>query len=119
MYLACNHGIKVANIPIIGDSSFEKYLFSRLEPLDQKRIYCLTMQSDILAKVREERSFHLAHTETGHSELDKYIDIHEISLELQFCRSLYSKGQWQVVDVTRRAIEEISREILEHLGILD
>ena len=119
MFLACNHGMKVANIPIINDSSFEKYLFSRLKTLNQKRIFCLTMQSEVLAKVREERSFHLAHTGTGHSELDKYIDIHEISLELQFCRSLYSKGSWQVVDVTRRAIEEISREILEHLGILD
>lgn len=119
MFLACNHGMKVANIPIINDSSFEKYLFSRLKTLNQKRIFCLTMQSEVLAKVREERSFHLAHNETGHSDLDKYIDIHEISLELQFCRSLYSKGSWQVVDVTRRAIEEISREILEHLGILD
>ncbi len=119
MYLACNHGMKVANIPIITDESFEKYLFSRLKPLKQNRIFCLKMQSEILAKVREERSYHLAHTKEGHSELDKYIDIHEISLELQFCRRLYAKGKWQVVDVTRRAIEEISREILEAMGILE
>ncbi len=119
MYIACNHGMKVANIPIISDSSFEEYLLSKLKPLEQNRVFCLTMQSEILAKVREERSYHLAHTESGHSELNKYIDIHEISLEMQFCRRLYASGKWHVVDVTRRAIEEISREILEHKGILE
>ena len=119
MYMACNYGMKVANIPIISDSSFEQYLLSRLKPLEQDHIFCLTMHSDILAKIREERSYHLAHTESGHSGLDKYVDIHEISLEMQFCRKLYAKGKWRVVDVTRRAIEEISREILEHKGIVE
>ncbi|RKX29600.1 MAG: hypothetical protein DRP47_01345 [Candidatus Zixiibacteriota bacterium] len=115
MYLACNHGVKVANIPIFTSTSMESYILTKLEPIDKNKVICLTMQPDTLLQVRQERSYHLAHSANGHAELEKYSDINEIREELRFSRHLFAKGDWRIIDVTRRAIEEISSEILDML----
>ena len=72
----------------------------------------MTMQPDVLARVREERSRFLADTNQLHAEIEGYYDIRDVRDELRFCRNLYSKQGWPTIDVTRRAIEEISLEIL-------
>lgn len=116
MYLACNFGIQVANIPIVPDAIMEKNLLAKLAPLKQNIIFGLMMQPEVLAHVREERSLILARTTASRLELEKYSDLSEIYSELRFCRNLFRKKGWPTIDVTRRAIEEISLEILGKLG---
>jgi regulator of PEP synthase PpsR (kinase-PPPase family) len=116
MYLACNFGIQVANIPIVPDAIMEKNLLAKLAPLKQDIIFGLMMQPEVLAHVREERSLILARTTASRLEIEKYSDLSEIYLELRFCRNLFRQRGWHTIDVTRRAIEEISLEILGKLG---
>jgi regulator of PEP synthase PpsR (kinase-PPPase family) len=113
MYLACNHGMKVANIPIVRDPTMEANLLARVGPLNQDRIFGLMMHPEVLAHVREERLLFLAKTAPRQVELREYYDLHEIREDLKFCRGLFARKAWETVDVTRRAIEEISLEILD------
>jgi regulator of PEP synthase PpsR (kinase-PPPase family) len=117
MYLACNHGIKVANIPIVRDPTMEANLLARVAPLKQERIFGLMMQPEVLAHVREERLLFLAKAGPQQVELREYYDIQEIREDLKFCRRLFARREWDTVDVTRRAIEEISLEILSKMGL--
>lgn len=116
MYLACNHGMKVANIPIVRSSAMEANLLARLKPLKSSHIFGLMMQPEVLAHVREERLLFLAREAEQQVQLREYYDLHEIREDLKFCRGLFSRQDWDTVDVTRRAIEEISLEILGKLS---
>ena len=116
MYLACNFGMKVANIPIVRDVTIANNLLARLSSLKQEIIFGLTMQPEVLAHVREERSTLLAQTAESRRRLQVYHNLYEIREEIRFCRNMYASKSWQVIDVTRRAIEEISLEILGKLG---
>ncbi len=115
MYLACNYGMKVANIPIVSNPALTDNLLNKLQPLNRKNIFGLLMQPEILARIREERSHYLA-PETKQTTVELYHDIREVRSELRFCRDLFSAQGWHTIDVTRRAIEEISLEILTKLG---
>jgi hypothetical protein len=115
MYLACNFGVKVANIPIIPDVVMKNNLTARLELLRQSGIIGLMMQPEVLARVREERSRYLAGTDQSHLGLQDYYDVRVIRKEFAFCRDYFSEHQWHVVDVTRRAIEEVALEILDKM----
>ena len=119
MYLACNSGMKVANIPIVPAPEMEQYLISKLGDIDRKCVVGLTMRPETLANVRSERSIIMARTAIARAELEKYYGLDEIKTELRFCRELYKKHRWISINVTRRAIEEISREVLEELGFIN
>jgi len=112
MYLACNFGVKVANIPVIAHDQMKENLLCRLEPVTREKIVGLIMQPDVLAKVREERSLYLAGAVESKGELQDYYDVRIIREELAFCRQLFDEQRWQTIDVTRRAIEEVSIELL-------
>ncbi|UCD64884.1 MAG: pyruvate, phosphate dikinase/phosphoenolpyruvate synthase regulator [Candidatus Zixiibacteriota bacterium] len=115
MYLACNHGMKVANIPIVRNPSMEANLLERLKPVPGARIFGLMMQPEVLAHVREERLMFLARDAEQQVALREYYDLQEIREDLKFCRQLFNGQDWDTVDVTRRAIEEISLEILDKM----
>jgi regulator of PEP synthase PpsR (kinase-PPPase family) len=116
MYLACNFGLKVANIPVVHDEVITRNMLAKLVPMKQDTIFGLMMHPEVLAEAREERSQFLARTDTDQDEVRKYYDLDEIRREYRFCRELFEKKGWPMIDVTRRAIEEISMEILEQLG---
>lgn len=115
MYLACNYGLKVANIPVVRDATITQNLLSRLDGVSPDKIVGLLMQPEVLAHVREERSHLLAADDRSRAELQEYHDIREIGQEFRFCRELFEVRNFLTIDVTRRAIEEISLEILEKL----
>jgi len=117
MFLSCNFGVKVANIPIVPDPTMEKNLLARLEPVPMDRIYGLLMHPEALAHAREERAFFLARSSTFQDDLQKYYALMAIREELKFCRRLYERENWRTIDVTRRAIEEVSQEILQLAGL--
>lgn len=116
VYLACNHGLKVANIPVVSDTVIMENLLRRLKSVDPKKIIGLLIQPERLAQIREERSGYFAIAPKAQAELQSYHEIGEVVQEFRFCRELYRTKGWQTVDVTHRAIEEISKEILQLLG---
>lgn len=118
MYLACNYGLKVANIPIVPEVTSELGLKHRLAALDRRHIFGLLMDPEVLTHVREERVQFLAKVEDGDKvELNDYIDLRVIRKEYRYSRDLFERNGWTVVEVTKRAIEEVSMEILDNLGV--
>lgn len=116
MYLACNYGMKVANVPVVTDPTMIQNLMGRLTRVKQSSIFGLMMQPDALAQAREERAFFLARTAAPMpfiDDLHRYYDLQEIRSEHRFCRDFFEQAGWPTIDVTRRAIEEISLEILD------
>ena len=117
MYLACNHGLKVANIPVVPSPEAEKHLLKRLQKVRQESILGLLMRPEILSLVREERSYVMAQTVGSRAQIEKYYDERVVREEVKFCRQLFNRCGWRTVDVTRRAIEEVSSEIVKLLGL--
>jgi len=115
MYMSCHYGLKVANIPIIADEAMKEQLLDRLSAIDNKIIFGLLMQPDSLVHAREERAHVLSSDDFGQRHMQAYYDLRKIRDEVLFCRRLYDERGWFVIDVSRRAIEEISIEILRTL----
>jgi len=115
MYMSCHYGLKVANIPIIANEAMKVHLLDRLSAVDNKRILGLLMQPDSLLHAREERAHVLSSSDFGKRHVQTYYDLREIRDEVIFCRRLYDEQDWFIIDVSRRAIEEISIEILRKL----
>lgn len=117
MYLACNFGLKVVNIPIIAEEVYRDQLLKRTAKANAQRVVGLMIDANELARVREERAALLMGSKDEKQTILPYHDIVQVRSELRFCRMLYSAQNWEVVDVTRRAIEEVSAEILDRLKI--
>ncbi|MCP4632264.1 MAG: kinase/pyrophosphorylase [candidate division Zixibacteria bacterium] len=111
VYLACNMGLRVANIPIIADFNFKTQLLKRLEKINNEKIVGLMMRPEILAFVREERAKVLGGNDLSKSGLDGYLNLRQIRLEVRFCNDMFYEMGINAIDVSRRAIEEISQEI--------
>ena len=112
MYLACNFGVRAANAPLVGDMELDNHLISSLAELEPRKIIGLTMNADTLLKVREDRMPLLTGESSKVNGVADYADYHRIKEEIYYCNRLYRDQGWQPVDVTRRAIEEISHEIM-------
>lgn len=116
MYLACNYGLKVANIPVIADEISSQRLIDRLDPLPDERVIGLVMNAEVLASIREERAGLLAGEDSGRKMIEQYHNVSLIKDEIRFFRRLCSSQNWDVINVTRRAIEEVSAEIMTVAG---
>ncbi len=102
IYLA-NRGIKAANVPLVPGIPLPPDLLTATNPL----IVGLVASPDRLAQIRKNRLLSL----NENAETD-YIDKTRITTELADARRLCHKHGWQVIDVTRRSIEETSAAIL-------
>ncbi|MBL4864690.1 MAG: kinase/pyrophosphorylase [Rhodobiaceae bacterium] len=102
IYLA-NRGIKAANVPLVPGVPLPPDLLTAKNPL----IVGLVASPDRLAQIRKNRLLSL----NENSETD-YVDKTRITTELADARRLCHKHGWQVIDVTRRSIEETSAAIL-------
>ena len=114
VYLACNYGLRVANIPVVRDANITEMMLQRLQSIDPSKIIGLTINSETLAQIREERSESDVKADKG--ILKNYYDIDAVKQEIRFCRDLYRVKDLWTVNVTNRAIEEVSKEILKLLG---
>ena len=115
MYITCNYGLKVANIPIIPDEMIIKQLIERLAVVDSQIIFGLFMQPEALSRVRQNRIDLLSNEKTEKEKLQSYHDPEEIREEVRLCRRLFNQHGWESIDITRRAIEEVSKEIVRSL----
>lgn len=100
LYLSCNHGLKVANIPIIPNVEPPKKIFSL-----KRRKVGLTISPERLAFIREKRLKYAGSVD--------YTDLASIRQELAFCQGIFTRiNGLQVIDVTHSSIEEIANNIV-------
>lgn len=102
-YLA-NQGWKVANVPLHPEIDTPIELFE----IEQERIFGLIINIESLVKLREARLKQL-----GLNSDAKYADPVQVAKEIEWCINFYKKHpKWRVINVSNRAIEEISANII-------
>ena len=99
-----SRGLKVANVPLVlGIDPPEE-----LAQVDDRKVFGLIIQPDILMHIRQARLKHL-----GMSNESEYGKRNHINTEISYCREIFRKHpNWPVIDVTNRAIEETAADIL-------
>ncbi|WP_181407519.1 pyruvate, water dikinase regulatory protein [Nocardioides sambongensis] len=103
MYLALQHGLYVANYPLV-DEDLESDDLPRPVRDYRERCFGMTTTVDRLARVRNERR-------PG----SKYATPDQCRWELRRAAALFAKHQVPVVDSSARSVEEISTVILQTL----
>jgi hypothetical protein len=99
LYLSCNNGLKVANVPIVSNVEPPRKVFT----LKRRRIG-LTIAPERLAYIRKKRLKY-----AGSSD---YTDIRHIREEIEYSHRIFERiDGLQVVDVTNNSIEEIANKI--------
>lgn len=106
IYLAIK-GLHVANVPIIYGIKPPPEIFK----IDPNKVYCLNTVSQPLSQLRKVRHEHLGGS-TG-----KYAEQSFVLKELNYAQRIYrSKPNWTIINVTKKAIEEIASEIFSNLN---
>ncbi|MCB2225806.1 MAG: kinase/pyrophosphorylase [Desulfarculaceae bacterium] len=106
LYLSCNHGLKVANVPIVKGMDPPAKLFSLKRP----RKVGLIIAPEVLAAIRRNR-YQGRH-------VPGYNDARDVARELAYSHEIYDllKGI-KIVDVTNLPIEEVAGRILRRTGL--
>jgi hypothetical protein len=103
MYLAQNHGLRTANVPLVPGVEPPKVLFE----LPPDKVVGLTVKPDLLTEIRNSRLANLGlPPESAYANRDK------IREELALAEQVFRRLRCPVVDVTYKAIEETASEIL-------
>ena len=107
IYLA-NRGVKTANIPLVLGVPIPPQLESVRHPL----VVGLFASPERIVQIRENRLLGLR----VHLDNDQYVDRQAVAEEIAFSRRLCTKHNWQLIDVTRRSIEETAAAIMALLA---
>ena len=102
IYLA-NRGYKTANVPLVPNIP----LPPTLKELKTPFVVGLVASPERLAEIRRNRLLAL-----NSNKFDDYIDSDAIKDEIAFTKRLCSQHGWQVLDVTRKSIEETAAAII-------
>ncbi|MBP7634217.1 kinase/pyrophosphorylase [Candidatus Ozemobacteraceae bacterium] len=100
-------GWKVANFPIVPGLEIPELLFRQ----NASRVIGLTLSPDRLLTFRRHRSGML-----GMRERTDYIDPNRVAEELEFAGRIFTKGGFEVMDVTDKTVEASANEIIKRLG---
>lgn len=95
-------GWKVANVPLVKDIQPPSELFE----VDPRRMIGLTIEPGQLVAYRQRRQHHL-----GTSGRSAYSEPQALVEELEFAQRIFRQGQFTVVDMTDKPVEEGSHEI--------
>jgi hypothetical protein len=95
-------GWKVANVPLVKDINPPSALFE----IDHRRVIGLTIEPGQLVAYRQRRQSHL-----GTSASSPYSEPQELVEELEFARRVFRQGQFAVVNMTDKPVEEGAHEI--------
>ncbi len=101
-YFLAQQGYKVVNIPLVPEVPIPKEVFQ----VDQNRVVCLVMDSEVLQKIRSARVKHYK-TRSNYNNLKRIFDEMEMVYEL-----MKKNKQWHMVDTTNKSVEETAREII-------
>jgi [pyruvate, water dikinase]-phosphate phosphotransferase / [pyruvate, water dikinase] kinase len=96
-------GWKVANVPLVKDISPPKELFQ----IDRRRVIGLTIDVEALMHHRRWRQEAIGWT-AGHS----YSDCEELYEEIDAARKVFRQGQFAMVNVTNKPIEESADQVI-------
>lgn len=101
LYLSCNHGLKVANVPLILGMKPPDKVFTLKTPKTG-----FTIELERLAFIRRKRM--------KYAEAGDYLDVTHIREELDYSERIFGqiKGL-QIIDVTHSSIEEVANRIME------
>lgn len=102
IYLA-NRGYKTANYPLVYGGQIPQALLELKKPL----VVGLKVSPDRLITIRTNRLLSL----NADANSD-YIDEDSVREEVVFANRLFERQNWEVIDVTRRSIEETAASIL-------
>jgi hypothetical protein len=102
VYLA-NRGIKAANIPYVPDIPFPERVLELKRPL----FVALTATPERLIEIRRNRLLQL-----GEYDETDYLLAEKVQDEVRTARRFYAQQGWDVIDVSRRSVEETASEIL-------
>jgi [pyruvate, water dikinase]-phosphate phosphotransferase / [pyruvate, water dikinase] kinase len=102
MYLA-TQGWKAANVPLVKGVSPPRELFG----IDRRRVVGLTIEPGQLIGHRRARQQRLGTTASA-----AYTDPEMIFEEVEFAHEIFRQGQFAIVDVTDRPIEETAEEVI-------
>jgi len=103
IYLA-NRGIKTANIPIVPGCPIPKEVFEVTSPL----VIGLTKDPKRLVEIRRQRLKML-----DQDENTDYVDLETVTKEISDARRLYAKNDWNVINVSRKSIEETAATVIQ------
>lgn len=102
IYLA-NRGYKTANVSLIPDIPPPPILRDLKGPL----VVGMIASPERISEIRRNRMLSF-----NSSKFDNYIDADLIKEEMAFTKKLCAQNRWQVVDVTRKSIEETAASII-------
>lgn len=106
IYLA-NRGYKTANYPLVHEGAIPPALFELTKPL----VVGLKLSPDRLVAIRTNRLL------TLNAEINtSYVDEDSVREEVVFANRLFERQKWDVIDVSRRSIEETAAAILNLLA---
>lgn len=101
-YFLAQQGYKVVNVPLIPEVRIPKEVYE----IDQNRVVCLVMDSEVLQKIRSARVKH-------YKTKSNYTDLMRIFNEMEMVYDLAKKNKkWHLVDTTNKSVEETAREII-------
>lgn len=106
IYLA-NRGIKAANIPLVPGIPVPPEAFLYKGPM----YVGLVESPERLIELRRNRLKTGETLDRRFSE-SKYLSLESVDAEIKAARKLFSSHGWQVIDVTRRSVEETAAEIM-------
>jgi regulator of PEP synthase PpsR (kinase-PPPase family) len=104
IYLA-NRGVRTANVPLVPGIPIPR----ELEVLKKPLVVSLQATPERLIQVRQNRLLGLG----AKSGDDAYIDRQSVAEEIALSRKLSAKYNWQLLDVTRRSIEETAAAVMK------
>ena len=102
IYLA-NRGYKTANVPLVPNIP----LPPSLKEIKTPYVVGLVASPERLAEIRRNRLLAL-----NSDKFDDYIDTDAIKDEIAFTKRLCAQNGWQIIDVTRKSIEETAATII-------
>ncbi|MDI3519002.1 MULTISPECIES: pyruvate, water dikinase regulatory protein [Caldanaerobacter] len=105
MYLAHKY-IKAANLPLVPEIEPPRELFE----INPKKIFGLTIDPEVLVKIRKERLKSL-----GLNDNALYATEERVKKEIQYAEEVMQKLGCTVIDVTNKAVEETANIILNVL----
>ena len=105
LYLA-NRGFKTANVPIVPGVPVPDELFHLKRPM----VVSFTTDPARLIQIRRNRVLMLKQRE----ETD-YVALERVRKEVADARQIATRQNWQIIDVTRRSIEETAASVLQKL----
>jgi regulator of PEP synthase PpsR (kinase-PPPase family) len=103
-------GIKVVIVPLIPGTPIPEELFK----IDQRKIFALTIDPDVLIEIRKNRLGRLG----ADKHQGDYALSNKVTSEVEWANNIFSENKrWPVINVTGKAIEETAAEITKLLNM--